>query len=351
MTHHESAAFHALDWIQKSGNAGEANPNTPTLLHLWNPPAPGPWLSDAMRSKFRIQIDTPHATVADVWKPNPPVSTPVPDCRYVIILASRQRRETLAATATHWQQLPSGATLLLAAANDWGAKGYQKPLTQAFGEIPVISGNKCRLYCIEKSQPADPELLETWAADALPAVLPDSQWQTIPGIFGWEKIDVGSRLLADHFANKPAQANSVLDAGSGNGYLSVRLLESGARPKQLHLVESDLRALDCARANLTQWSADAQTSIHYHWADFLYHRAEKLHDLILMNPPFHAGRDADPALGESFVRHASYLLRPGGVLRLVANEFLPYEKVLTMHFKTFQQIARADGFKVLEATR
>jgi 16S rRNA (guanine1207-N2)-methyltransferase len=68
-----------------------------------------------------------------------------------------------------------------------------------------------------------------------------------------------------------------------------------------------------------------------------------------MNPPFHDGGAQDRDLGQAFVATAAEMLKPGGVLRMVANVALPYETILTGRFAKVTQLARAEGYKVLEA--
>jgi 16S rRNA (guanine1207-N2)-methyltransferase len=68
-----------------------------------------------------------------------------------------------------------------------------------------------------------------------------------------------------------------------------------------------------------------------------------------MNPPFHDGGAEDRSLGRAFVDSAATMLKPGGVLRMVANVALPYESLLADRFSRVIQLARAEGYKVLEA--
>jgi 16S rRNA (guanine1207-N2)-methyltransferase len=68
-----------------------------------------------------------------------------------------------------------------------------------------------------------------------------------------------------------------------------------------------------------------------------------------MNPPFHDGGAEDRNLGQAFVATAADMLRPGGVLRMVANVALPYETLLAARFAKVTELARADGYKVFEA--
>jgi 16S rRNA (guanine1207-N2)-methyltransferase len=70
-----------------------------------------------------------------------------------------------------------------------------------------------------------------------------------------------------------------------------------------------------------------------------------------MNPPFHEGRAADPALGQAFIEAAAKALRSGGRLFLVANRGLPYEAVLAGRFPQSGELARDGNYKILWGRR
>ncbi len=70
-----------------------------------------------------------------------------------------------------------------------------------------------------------------------------------------------------------------------------------------------------------------------------------------MNPPFHDAGNEDRNLGQTFIRQAASLLRRGGVLWLVANRHLPYEKVLAELFRTATPRQDTGGYKVFEAIK
>jgi 16S rRNA (guanine1207-N2)-methyltransferase len=68
-----------------------------------------------------------------------------------------------------------------------------------------------------------------------------------------------------------------------------------------------------------------------------------------MNPPFHAGRAADPGLGRAMIEAAARALSPQGQLWLVANRHLPYEAALAELFRQVEEIGGDGGFKLLRA--
>jgi 16S rRNA (guanine1207-N2)-methyltransferase len=167
-------------------------------------------------------------------------------------------------------------------------------------------------------------------------------FQTLPGIFSADGPDRGSILLASALPAK--LAGKVADLGAGWGFLAAEILK---RPgvKRLDLVEAEADALDCARHNVTDPRAQ------FHWADATSWRPDSLLDAVVMNPPFHLGRDADPALGAAFIRAARRMLAPNGSLWLVANRHLPYDAALSEHFLAHEDVAGDGGFRVIHATK
>lgn len=167
-------------------------------------------------------------------------------------------------------------------------------------------------------------------------------FRTMAGIFSADGVDPGSALLA---AALPAGLKGTgADLGAGWGYLAASLLTRPNAIDALHLIEADARALDCARANVTDPRA------RFHWHDATLPLPGLALDFVVMNPPFHIGRAGDPSLGAAFIAAAAACLKPGGRLWLVANRHLPYEAALAGGFKTFEEIAGgSNGYKLLLA--
>jgi 16S rRNA (guanine1207-N2)-methyltransferase len=136
----------------------------------------------------------------------------------------------------------------------------------------------------------------------------------------------------------------VADLGAGWGYLARAIL---AHPgvKRLDLVEAEADALTCARINITDERA------RFHWADATTFRPETLLDAVVMNPPFHHGRDADPGLGAAFIQAARRMLAPNGGLWLVANRHLPYDAALSAAFLEHREVAGDSAFRVIHAIK
>ncbi len=165
---------------------------------------------------------------------------------------------------------------------------------------------------------------------------------TRPGVFSADGIDPASAALADVLPAKLGR--DVADLGAGWGYLADRALERDSI-ERLHLVEAEHAALDCARMNVTDNRAV------FHWADALGWTPEAPLDAVIMNPPFHTGRNADPSLGRAFIAAAARALKPGGQLWMVANRHLPYEAALAAAFGEVTPLTGDNRFKLFHARR
>jgi 16S rRNA (guanine1207-N2)-methyltransferase len=165
---------------------------------------------------------------------------------------------------------------------------------------------------------------------------------TAEGVFSADGIDPASRLLADSLPDKLGA--HLVDLGAGWGYLASRMLARESL-RSLDLVEADHAALACARLNVTDPRA------RFHWADATTWRPASPVDGVVMNPPFHSGRAADPDLGRAFIASAAGMLSPQGRLWMVANRHLPYEASLTQHFAEVVELSGDNRFKILQAAR
>ncbi|MEH6520226.1 class I SAM-dependent methyltransferase [Sulfitobacter sp.] len=178
-----------------------------------------------------------------------------------------------------------------------------------------------------------------WAAGPQ---LGEGGFWTAPGVFSADGVDLASALLADALPGKLGK--QVCDLGAGWGFLSAHILmREGV--EAVHLVEANHMALECARRNVSDPRAE------FHWADGTdWAPAFKL-DTIVMNPPFHVGRAAEPQIGQAFVASAARLLAPHGHLWMVANRHLPYEAELKTRFMQVDEVGSDARFKLFHASR
>tara|TARA_R110002033_G_scaffold38491_2_gene77896 strand:+ start:12718 stop:13686 length:969 start_codon:yes stop_codon:yes gene_type:complete len=183
---------------------------------------------------------------------------------------------------------------------------------------------------------------DAFADWALGPALTDGGFWTAPGVFSADGIDPASEMLAAALPEKLGK--QVADLGAGWGFLSAHIL-TRSDVEAVHLVEAHHIALECAKRNVTDPRAQ------YHWADATRWTPNGRIDTVVMNPPFHTTRNADPSLGQAFVAAAARVLTPLGCLWMVANRHLPYETALEQQFARVEDMGGDGRFKLTRATK
>lgn len=166
-------------------------------------------------------------------------------------------------------------------------------------------------------------------------------FRTGPGVFSADGIDPGSAILMETL---PKLSGVGADLGAGWGYLSAGALAASSDIKGLYLIEDDRRALESARENVPDPRAE------FIWQDATTWTPPKPLDFVITNPPFHAGRAADPSIGRAFVAAVAGMLARHGCLWMVANRHLPYEATLETLFHKVEERVAHSGYKVIEAS-
>ena len=168
-------------------------------------------------------------------------------------------------------------------------------------------------------------------------------WVTTAGVFSADGVDPGSAELAPFIAGK--LKGKVADLGAGWGWLAAQALQSNPAIEAIDLFEAEHSSLECARLNVTDPRAK------FHWSDVTRIDTKNTHDAVIMNPPFHTGRKADPALGRAFIASAAQLLKPTGQMFLVANRQLAYEAALDASFARHEEIHHTGRYKIIHARK
>jgi 16S rRNA (guanine1207-N2)-methyltransferase len=258
---------------------------------------------------------------------------PVPHYAAAVVCLPRAREAARALIARASAEVAPGGVIVVDGQKTDGIDAALKELRGRVDLSESLSKSHGKLATFPAGK-----VLADWAAQ--PALV--DGFQTLPGVFSADGPDRGSVLLAAALPEK--LSGKVADLGAGWGYLAASIL---SRPgvRQIDLVEAEADALDCARVNVADGRA------RFHWADATTWRPDTLLDAVVMNPPFHAGRDADPGLGAAFIRAARRMLAPNGSLWLVANRHLPYDAALSECFLAHEEVAGDGAFRVIHATK
>jgi len=262
-----------------------------------------------------------------------------------LVLLGRHRGQNEAWLREAFARTREGGLVVAAGGKADGAdslrRRFEGGLTPA-GHLPKHHGV---VFWFERPSDGDLAAQPFMAAETLGLV--DGRFRAAPGMFSHDRIDPASKLLAD---NLPAAIKGrVADFGAGWGYLASEILMRADGVTAIDLHEADFESLEAAKENLTEIAGDVP--LGFHWRDLLQEPVARQYDLIVMNPPFHQGRAAEPTIGQGMIRAASAALKPGGRLLMVANRGLPYEAVLTSSFAATGETCRDDRFKVLWAKR
>lgn len=260
-----------------------------------------------------------------------------------LILCSKHRGEIENRVADALERVNTGGFIVVAGSKDEGIATLRKTLLKL--GIAVESTPKYHGIAVWFARPDN-------AVDAIAkfrheAVTVDGRYTAAPGMFSHDAVDDGSELLASRL---PTDFDgNAADFGAGWGYLSIALAEKSPRTARIDLFEADHAALEFARTNLLENCPKLTT--RFFWQDLVNELPKEKYDMIIMNPPFHAGQSTEVSLGQAFIKAAATALRSGGKLYMVANRGIPYEPTLAESFRTSSELCRNSRFKVLIAQK
>ena len=78
----------------------------------------------------------------------------------------------------------------------------------------------------------------------------DMNFYTKPGVYGWNKIDQGSKILIENISNDLSGVGA--DFGCGYGYISTKILNGNNQIKKLYAIDADANAIKCCQKNFTK---------------------------------------------------------------------------------------------------
>ncbi|WP_269930858.1 class I SAM-dependent methyltransferase [Aminobacter sp. HY435] len=260
-----------------------------------------------------------------------------------LVLAGRHRGLNELRVAEAIERVVPGGLVVVAGGKDDGIASLRKRLgglVEIEDHLPKFHGTA---LWFRRGAQAD-AAAATLRADN-PEMLVEGRFRTAPGMFSHERVDTGSRLLVEHLPSDIK--GKVADFCAGWGYVAAEVSARARSLTVLDLFEADFASLEAAKLNVPSSPVEAG----FHWSDLTKEPVERRYDVVVMNPPFHQDRDADPEIGQRMIKAAAAALKPGGRLFMVANRHLPYKPVLEASFSWVREIALEDGFRVWFAQR
>jgi len=267
-------------------------------------------------------------------------------CDLALVIGTKSRLESEIYIARAADALKVGGTLVVAAGNKEGAGRLKKMLLAlGFDGIAEASKNKARVCWARKDALAQDVVNEWLAQDSEREI--EGGFLSRPGVYGWDKIDKGSAILAEELPSDLKGHGA--DFGCGYGYLSRAVLAKNKKAKSLEFIDADARAVALCEKNI----ADFEVKTQGRWLDLTVQHADlsNCYDWIVMNPPFHEGKKTDSDIGIAFIKSAHRALRRKGALWMVANNQLPYERVLHDEFWSIETVYTGGGYKVFKAVK
>lgn len=281
------------------------------------------WLNTAYAQRSHFGIQPPRADWA---------------AAVLFLPKSRELTEYLLQALAH--QVPD-KPLYLVGEKRAGVERAAKQLS-AFGQPRKLdSARHCQLWQVRVTSAPEPVLEpHTFTVALAQGAL---SVRSLPGVFSHGRLDVGTALLLQHLKDLPQ--GDWLDYGCGAGVLGAALKQNHPH-SHLHLLDVDAFALESSRLTLAANQLSAEVIAGDSLADAPTNLAA-----IITNPPFHQGVHTDYQATERLIREAKQHLKPGGVLRLVANSFLRYPELIEQHLGPCRILAEQQGFRIYEARR
>lgn len=266
--------------------------------------------------------------------------------RYQWIILNLPRQKALLGMlldcATHL--LNENGTLWLAGENRAGIKSAGKHLKSRFSKASKLDNARhCTLFAASDAIDAttfDPTVYrEEWPLDSGTSSLIVVSY---PGVFAHGRLDPGTALLLDVIEKMPFEGE-VLDFACGAGVIGASIARRHPNTR-VTLLDNNALALKSCEDTLNTNGLHGKVL----GSDGLS-ELEGSFDLVVSNPPIHAGVKTDTSMSMRLLETLHEHLRPGGRLIVVANIHLPYEKWLTKQFRRCRQLASNEHFKVIGA--
>ncbi|RQP11792.1 MAG: methyltransferase domain-containing protein [Microbacteriaceae bacterium] len=175
---------------------------------------------------------------------------------------------------------------------------------------------------------------------ASPAEHPAIEVVAVPGVFAGASLDIGTRALLDTFDALPPFERAI-DLACGTGIVAVELAR---RNPDSRILATDVSEIAVESARLT--AAANGVRINARQDDGLSGEPDASADLVVLNPPFHAGAAVTTEIAHRLFADAARVLRPGGELRVVWNSHLAYRPVLERVVGPTRQLSRTPKFTV-----
>ena len=239
-------------------------------------------------------------------------------------------------------RVADGARVHLFGANDEGIRSAARHFPPGTGPSrAALIKRHCRvLVATRRSPPPRPDGLDSWEIRApVDWGAGGRSWVFYPGVFASGRLDPATALLIDCLPALPAGART-LDFGAGTGPVAAAVLDRAGPGAEAVLLDADAISLAAAARNVPGGTRVLGRGVTAVTGPF---------DLIVSNPPIHAGRTRSLGTVEAMARDAPGVLKPGGQLVLVGQRRLPVGRLLERTFGHVRTVGDSRLFRVWTA--
>lgn len=246
-------------------------------------------------------------------------------------------------------KLQPGNDIYVIGPNDGGIRGFEKTIKQYAPVETFDTARKCRLLHMLCSQ----ELITTVSALSL-----SKKYElygnngkihffvtSLPGVYCNDRLDEGTRLLLSYLDHHDlSKCKSILDAGTGSGVIAI-YLKKMYPDAVVSGCDINAFALESGQNN----SSKANTEVNFFPNDMLENTDR--YKLIISAPPFNPGLKDLTTAAKKLISEAEKHLSTNGKLIIVANAFLPYEKMLLSVFNEVKTPTIIGNYKIYEVLK
>ncbi|NIH16808.1 MAG: methyltransferase [Buchnera aphidicola (Periphyllus lyropictus)] len=258
----------------------------------------------------------------------------------IIYFFSKNKKETLFQLKNIISSLKKKSIIFLVGENKSGINSFVNFFKKNINFKKLNYGRKCTIYFYIINKKYKFNLKKYYKIHYLkniPIIF-------LPGVFGYKKIDEGSKFLFSLLYKKKIIKKSILDIGSGSGILSIPFANKKYKNK-ITLSDSCLTSLKCSKKTFKLNNFNGKFKI----SNF-YSNIKKKFDLIISNPPLHKNLKFSTNFIKEIIYKAKFHLKKNGKLIIVSNRNLTCVKYIKKKFKKFKILKENKKFKIFQGS-
>lgn len=242
------------------------------------------------------------------------------------------------------------ALVLVVGENNSGIKSVPKMLEKIGAQVnKVDSAKHCGLYAVTVTEPNESFDIHKYAIIQNYTInQQEMKVYSLPGVFGHKQLDPGTALLLAQLtpASLAKTKGHVYDFACGTGIIACYLAKVIVKTKRVSMSDVSALATFCSEQTAALNGVEAKVIA----CDGLA-RLDSKFDVIVSNPPFHAGIKNDYSITENFIKQAFSQSNQYASITIVANRFLPYQDILDTVYKGFTEVAATTQYRVYTAKK